>query len=127
MLPSARLTEIINSPVFEKFVQNSSCFVSLNTVGSSCCPTPVNTEQSHGYTVTVLLVTVTATEGSIMQQQEFVLSFPELREAFEAEAQEVKKARLLLTAAVPVGPDNVRGGYDVPAVARSVSAVEALG
>nr|CAD7454426.1 unnamed protein product [Timema tahoe] len=41
----------------------------------------------------------------------------ELREAFEAEAQEVKKARLLLTAAVPVGPDNVRGGYDVPAVA----------
>jgi chitinase len=45
-------------------------------------------------------------------------SFLELREAFEAEAQEVKKPRLLLTAAVPVGPDNVRGGYDVPAVAR---------
>ncbi|PSN31011.1 putative chitinase 10, partial [Blattella germanica] len=41
----------------------------------------------------------------------------QLREAFEAEAQEVKKPRLLLTAAVPVGPDNVRGGYDVPAVA----------
>lgn len=40
----------------------------------------------------------------------------ELREAFEAEAQEVKKPRLMLTAAVPVGPDNIRGGYDVPAV-----------
>ena len=44
--------------------------------------------------------------------------FAELREAFEAEAQERKKPRLLLTAAVPVGPDNVKSGYDVPAVAR---------
>ena len=35
----------------------------------------------------------------------------------------MKKPRLLLTAAVPVGPDNVRGGYDVPAVARSVSGI----
>lgn len=43
--------------------------------------------------------------------------FPELREAFEAESQEVKKPRLLLTAAVPVGPDNIKAGYDVPAVA----------
>lgn len=42
--------------------------------------------------------------------------FSELREAFEAEAQEVKKPRLMLTAAVPVGPDNIKGGYDVPAV-----------
>jgi hypothetical protein len=53
-------------------------------------------------------------------------SFLELREAFEAEAQEVKKPRLLLTAAVPVGPDNVRGGYDVPAVARPVIATFGL-
>lgn len=44
--------------------------------------------------------------------------YQELREAFEAEAQERKMPRLLLTAAVPVGPDNVKGGYDVPAVAR---------
>ena len=44
--------------------------------------------------------------------------FKELREAFEAEAQEKKKPRLLLTAAVPVGPDNIKAGYDVPAVAR---------
>jgi chitinase len=41
----------------------------------------------------------------------------ELKEAFEAESQEVKQTRLLLSAAVPVGPDNIRGGYDVPAVA----------
>ncbi|XP_067006667.2 probable chitinase 10 [Anabrus simplex] len=50
-------------------------------------------------------------------KKNYVLLLKELREAFEAEAQEVKKPRLLLTAAVPVGPDNVRGGYDVPAVA----------
>lgn len=43
--------------------------------------------------------------------------FSELREAFEAESQEFKKNRLLLSAAVPVGPDNIKGGYDVPAVA----------
>ncbi|CAG5093679.1 Similar to CHIA: Acidic mammalian chitinase (Homo sapiens) [Cotesia congregata] len=46
------------------------------------------------------------------------ISITQLREAFEAEAQERKKPRLLLTAAVPVGPDNVKSGYDVPAVAR---------
>ncbi|BET02278.1 chitinase [Nesidiocoris tenuis] len=50
-------------------------------------------------------------------KKNFVLLLKELREAFEAEAQEVKKPRLMLSAAVPVGPDNVRGGYDVPAVA----------
>uniref|UniRef100_A0A8D8USC8 Probable chitinase 3 n=1 Tax=Cacopsylla melanoneura TaxID=428564 RepID=A0A8D8USC8_9HEMI len=50
-------------------------------------------------------------------KKNYVLLLKELREAFEAEAQEVKKSRLLLTAAVPVGPDNIKGGYDVPAVA----------
>ncbi|KAI5635431.1 glycosyl hydrolases family 18 domain-containing protein [Phthorimaea operculella] len=50
-------------------------------------------------------------------KKNFVLLLKELREAFEAEAQEVKKPRLLLTAAVPVGPDNIKSGYDVPAVA----------
>lgn len=57
---------------------------------------------------------------SVTLQLEFTFHrFPaELREAFEAEAQEKKKPRLLLTAAVPVGPDNVKSGYDVPAVAR---------
>ncbi|XP_017139015.1 probable chitinase 10 [Drosophila miranda] len=50
-------------------------------------------------------------------KKNFVLLLKELREAFEAEAQELKKPRLLLSAAVPVGPDNVRGGYDVPAIA----------
>lgn len=58
---------------------------------------------------------------SVTLQLEFTFhhcSPAELREAFEAEAQERKKPRLLLTAAVPVGPDNVKSGYDVPAVAR---------
>ncbi|XP_032594794.1 probable chitinase 10 [Drosophila grimshawi] len=50
-------------------------------------------------------------------KKNFVLLLKELREAFEAEAQELKQPRLLLSAAVPVGPDNVRGGYDVPAIA----------
>lgn len=50
-------------------------------------------------------------------KKNFVLLLKELKEAFEAESQEVKQQRLLLSAAVPVGPDNVRGGYDVPAVA----------
>ncbi|XP_065076861.1 probable chitinase 10 [Ochlerotatus camptorhynchus] len=50
-------------------------------------------------------------------KKNFVLLLKELREAFEAESQEIRQTRLLLTAAVPVGPDNVRGGYDVPAVA----------
>ncbi|KAK4874891.1 hypothetical protein RN001_014251 [Aquatica leii] len=49
-------------------------------------------------------------------KKNYVHLLKELREAFEAEAQEVKKPRLLLTAAVPVGPDNIKGGYDVPAV-----------
>ncbi|XP_017755457.1 PREDICTED: probable chitinase 3 [Eufriesea mexicana] len=50
-------------------------------------------------------------------KKNYVLLLKELREAFEAEAQEKKMPRLLLTAAVPVGPDNVKSGYDVPAVA----------
>lgn len=49
-------------------------------------------------------------------KRNFVALVKELREAFEAEAQELKRPRLLLTAAVPVGPDNINGGYDVPAV-----------
>lgn len=50
-------------------------------------------------------------------KKNFVLLLKELKEAFDAEAQEYLKPRLLLSAAVPVGPDNIRGGYDVPAVA----------
>ena len=50
-------------------------------------------------------------------KRNFVSLVKELREAFEAESQEKKRPRLLLTAAVPVGPDNINGGYDVPAVA----------
>ncbi|CAH0564615.1 unnamed protein product [Brassicogethes aeneus] len=50
-------------------------------------------------------------------KKNYVHLLKELREAFEAEAQEIKKPTLLLTAAVPVGPDNIKAGYDVPAVA----------
>eukprot|EP00095_Tigriopus_kingsejongensis_P006279 snap_masked-scaffold1533_size36968-processed-gene-0.3 protein:Tk06279 transcript:snap_masked-scaffold1533_size36968-processed-gene-0.3-mRNA-1 annotation:"chitinase" len=48
----------------------------------------------------------------------FVAILKELREAFEFEAAESGNSRLLLSAAVPVGPDNVRGGYDVPSVSK---------
>ena len=51
-------------------------------------------------------------------KENFVAVLKELREAFEFESKETGNERLLLTAAVPVGPDNVRGGYDVPAVAK---------
>ena len=50
----------------------------------------------------------------------------ELRESFDAEAQELKAARLLLTAAVPVGPDNIKGGYDVPAVASYLDFINVM-
>lgn len=59
-------------------------------------------------------------------KKNFVLLLKELREAFEAEAQEVKKPRLLLSAAVPVGPDNIRGGYDVPAVASYLDFINVM-
>jgi len=51
-------------------------------------------------------------------RENFVAYLKELREAFEFEAEESGNTRLLLSAAVPVGPDNVRGGYDVPSVSK---------
>ncbi|XP_025832277.1 probable chitinase 10 [Agrilus planipennis] len=59
-------------------------------------------------------------------KKNFVHLLKELREAFEAEAQEVKKPRLLLTAAVPVGPDNIKAGYDVPAVASYLDFINVM-
>nr|AUM84818.1 chitinase-like protein 7 [Lutzomyia longipalpis] len=59
-------------------------------------------------------------------KKNFVLLLKELKEAFDAEAQEIRKPRLLLTAAVPVGPDNVRGGYDVPAVASYLDFINVM-
>ncbi|CAH1106565.1 unnamed protein product [Psylliodes chrysocephalus] len=59
-------------------------------------------------------------------KKNFVLLLKELREAFEAESQEIKKNRLLLTAAVPVGPDNIKGGYDVPAVASYLDFINVM-
>ncbi|XP_013793709.1 acidic mammalian chitinase-like, partial [Limulus polyphemus] len=44
----------------------------------------------------------------------------EIRETFEAEAKENRLPRLLLTAAVSAGAENIQGGYDVPAVAAYV-------
>ena len=51
-------------------------------------------------------------------RENFVNFLKELREAFEFEAEETNNVRLELSAAVPVGPDNVRDGYDVPAVSK---------
>lgn len=56
----------------------------------------------------------------------FLFDSSELREAFEAESQELKSPRLLLTAAVPVGPDNINGGYDVPAVASYLDFINVM-
>jgi len=47
----------------------------------------------------------------------FVLLLKEFQSAFAGEAALSGRPRLLLTAAVPVGPDNIKGGYDVPRVA----------
>ena len=38
----------------------------------------------------------------------------------------MKSPRLLLTAAVPVGPDNINGGYDVPAVASYLDFINVM-
>ncbi|XP_022905137.2 probable chitinase 10 [Onthophagus taurus] len=59
-------------------------------------------------------------------KKNYVLLLKELREAFEAESQENKKQRLLLSAAVPVGPDNIKGGYDVPAVSSYLDFINVM-
>ena len=51
-------------------------------------------------------------------RENFVAYLKELHEAFAFEAEETGNSKLLLSAAVPVGPDNVRGGYDVPMVSK---------
>jgi len=59
-------------------------------------------------------------------KENFASLLTELREAFEYEAEESGLERLLLSAAVPVGPDNVRAGYDVPAVAKALDFVNLM-
>ena len=59
-------------------------------------------------------------------KESFSSLLTELRQAFEYEAEESGKPRLLLSAAVPVGPDNVRGGYDVPTVAKALDFVNLM-
>ena len=44
-------------------------------------------------------------------KENFVALLKELRQGFEFEAEETGEDRLLLSAAVPVGPDNVRLGH----------------
>ncbi|XP_071550046.1 probable chitinase 10 [Panulirus ornatus] len=56
----------------------------------------------------------------------FVHLLKELYEAFEAEAEENGRPRLLLTAAVPVGPDNIRGGYDIPNVSKYLDFINVM-
>lgn len=59
-------------------------------------------------------------------KENFVALLKELRQGFEFEAEETGEPRLLLSAAVPVGPDNVRGGYDVPNVAKSLDFINLM-
>ena len=59
-------------------------------------------------------------------KESFSALLTELRQAFEYESEESGKPRLLLSAAVPVGPDNVRGGYDVPTVAKALDFVNLM-
>jgi len=59
-------------------------------------------------------------------KENFAALLTELSEAFTYEAEESGQERLLLSAAVPVGPDNVRGGYDVPAVAKALDFVNLM-
>lgn len=59
-------------------------------------------------------------------KKNFVLLLKECKEAFDAEAQEIRQPRLLLSAAVPVGPDNIRAGYDVPAVASYLDFINVM-
>ncbi|UYV76733.1 Cht7 [Cordylochernes scorpioides] len=59
-------------------------------------------------------------------KRNFVLLLKELREAFEEEAHDKRLPRLLLTAAVSAGPDTVRSGYDVPAVAAYVDFINVM-
>ncbi|GAB6020734.1 hypothetical protein CHUAL_003398 [Chamberlinius hualienensis] len=51
-------------------------------------------------------------------KKNFVLLIKELYQAFEAEADETKKQRLLLTAAVPASSESVNAGYDVPEISK---------
>ena len=59
-------------------------------------------------------------------KENFSALLSELRQAFDYEAEDSGKDALLLSAAVPVGPDNVRGGYDVPAVAKALDFVNLM-
>ncbi|XP_064081441.1 probable chitinase 10 [Macrobrachium nipponense] len=59
-------------------------------------------------------------------KENFVLLLKELFEAFDAEAKEMGLPRLLITAAVPVGPDKIRGGYDIPVVSRYLDFINVM-
>lgn len=48
----------------------------------------------------------------------FAPNFSEFLEAFKGEGEATGRPRLLLSAAVPVGPDNIKGGYDIPRVSE---------
>ncbi|XP_068223063.1 LOW QUALITY PROTEIN: probable chitinase 10 [Palaemon carinicauda] len=59
-------------------------------------------------------------------KENFVHLLKELYEAFDAEAKEMGLPRLLITAAVPVGPDKIRGGYDIPTISRYLDFINVM-
>uniref|UniRef100_T1JHM6 GH18 domain-containing protein n=1 Tax=Strigamia maritima TaxID=126957 RepID=T1JHM6_STRMM len=59
-------------------------------------------------------------------KKNFVALLKDLREAFEAEAKETKRPRLLLSAAVPAGAETIRGGYDVPSVSSLLDFIDVM-
>lgn len=50
----------------------------------------------------------------------------DLRAGFAADAKKTSKPSLLLTAAVPAGPDNIKNGFDVKAVSSSLDFINVM-
>eukprot|EP00929_Paragymnodinium_shiwhaense_P030579 TRINITY_DN172_c0_g2_i1.p1 TRINITY_DN172_c0_g2~~TRINITY_DN172_c0_g2_i1.p1 ORF type:complete len:455 (+),score=78.79 TRINITY_DN172_c0_g2_i1:644-2008(+) len=64
--------------------------------------------------------------GRAADKANFVLLLQELREAFDAEVVPVGKEKLLLTAAVGIGPETATAAYDVPALDRYLDMINLM-